>query len=118
MNTTPFSSERRFQLWRLHASHSQLLLRSNPVDDSDTRVEVLFKGVEAVKLMSEMTGLSVRLVDSDERHEILGNLSAACPDGPCYAISCKEFSGFVVAQTYLTDESGRSYSDESRLLIE
>jgi len=58
-----FESKRRFQVWNWTVSHSQLLLRSNPVLDGDTRIELLFKPVLAVCVPQVIDGIRVAVAD-------------------------------------------------------
>jgi hypothetical protein len=51
------ASDRRFQTWLYTASHSQLLLRSNPPAEGEERIEVLFKGVPWMDLPTRLDGL-------------------------------------------------------------
>jgi hypothetical protein len=51
-----FESNRPFQVWRAVVGHSQLLLRSTKSDAENTRVDVLFKPVRAMKLRTLLDG--------------------------------------------------------------
>jgi hypothetical protein len=67
-----FRSDRRFSMEAYSASHSQLLLRSNPVEeDDDTTIDLLFKPVEAVKIRDGYAGLVVRCATSLETNAII-----------------------------------------------
>ena len=48
-----FSSDRRFQLWSYRVSHSQLLLRSVRDAEHTSRIDVLFKGVDALGALEQ-----------------------------------------------------------------
>jgi hypothetical protein len=54
-----FSSDRRFQLWSYRVSHSQLLLRSVKDAEHTSRIDVLFKGVDALDLPTRLDGLVI-----------------------------------------------------------
>ncbi|WP_040390311.1 hypothetical protein [Catelliglobosispora koreensis] len=56
---------RQFQLWSFKQTHCRLLLQSNPSSDLgyETRIEVLFPGVDFVSVPSNFTGLHVRRAD-------------------------------------------------------
>jgi hypothetical protein len=67
-----FRSYRRFSMEAYSASHGQLLLRSNPVDDEDgTTIDLLFKPVEAVKIRDGYAGLVVRCATKSEANAII-----------------------------------------------
>lgn len=71
-----FRSDRRFSMEAYSASHGQLLIRSNPADEDDTTVDLLFKPVEAVKIRDGFPGLVVRCATTLETNAIL----ASTPD--------------------------------------
>lgn len=58
-----FPSNRLFQLWAYRVGHSQLLLRSNPDERSETRIELLFRSVSSLHLPTAMSGLTVRVLE-------------------------------------------------------
>ncbi|MBQ1025010.1 hypothetical protein [Micromonospora sp. C95] len=79
--TEVFRSERRFAMEAYSASHSQLLLRSDPVDDEhDTTIDLLFKPVRAVKIPAGCTGLAVRCATVDETAQIMTTVPRVRPD--------------------------------------
>ncbi|MDR7320852.1 MULTISPECIES: hypothetical protein [Catenuloplanes] len=66
-----FRSERDFSVWAYTVSHGQLLLRSGWPSDAGahpTRIDLLFKPVQAVKSRMNHSGLVVRCA-TDEEHE-------------------------------------------------
>ncbi|MEU8549465.1 hypothetical protein AB0C81_21165 [Streptomyces roseoverticillatus] len=60
------SWDREFHLWTFSVSHSRLLLRSVNVDDQDTRIDVLFSGVERLNLPSSFQHLQIHKLDAPE----------------------------------------------------
>jgi hypothetical protein len=96
-----YSSARRFQMWLYSPSHSQLLLRSNKSETERTRIDLLFKGVDALNLNSLLDGVRV------EKDESKDEASVAVKFGKTlYRLSGVEFNGFVVASSFshMTDE--------------
>jgi hypothetical protein len=67
-----FRSERDFSVWAYTVSHSQLLLRARAAD-RQSRIDVLFKPVEAMKLRTEYEGLIVRCGTAAERARVLAS---------------------------------------------
>ncbi|MBE1465256.1 hypothetical protein [Kibdelosporangium phytohabitans] len=67
-----FGSERDFELYDYTPSHSQLLLRTIPSDDEETRIDVLFKPVVTQKLRGHYKGLRIRCATARERERIAG----------------------------------------------
>ncbi|MET7670191.1 hypothetical protein [Micromonospora luteifusca] len=76
-----FRSDRRFALEAYSASHGQLLLRSNPVDDEyETTIDLLFKPVAAVKIRDGFAGLVTRCATVGEATQIMGSLPGVHAD--------------------------------------
>jgi hypothetical protein len=67
-----FRSERDFSVWAYTVSHSQLLLRAR-VAEGESRIDVLFKPVEAMKLRTDYAGLVVRCGTAAERDRVLAS---------------------------------------------
>ncbi|MEV0609672.1 hypothetical protein AB0I61_25210 [Polymorphospora rubra] len=69
-----FRSERRFVVWAYALSHSQLLLRADqPSHDRhrQSRIDLLFKPVDALKTRMDYDGLAVRCATTEEHERIL-----------------------------------------------
>jgi hypothetical protein len=69
---TIFESSRWFSLWAYTISHGQLLFRSRNVGGS--RIDVVFKPVEALKVRRDYDGLVIRCASEDERRRVLTDL--------------------------------------------
>lgn len=97
--TVVFESTRRFQLWAQTVSHGQLLLRSPRSSQRPTRVEVLFKPVDAQKIRASYDGMTIRCATDSEIQEY----AQAEPDvglGPktrLFLIDSRSISDWVVA---------------------
>lgn len=79
--TEIFRSDRRFAMEAYSASHGQLLLRSNPVDDEhETTIDLLFKPVEAVKICDGYAGLVIRCATVGEAIRIRTSLPGVYAD--------------------------------------
>jgi hypothetical protein len=88
-----FESDRHFQIWRYEVGHAQLLLRSVKGDQHSSRVDVLFKAVEAIDLPTRFDGLEI------ER------------DGDQFAMSGAGWSGRVIAGAcFQAEDAGEYYS--------
>jgi hypothetical protein len=69
-----FQSDRQFLLWAYTVSHGQLLLRApttSPAGTRQSRIDVLFKLVAAVKIRSSYDGLVIRCASEAETHHVL-----------------------------------------------
>ncbi|SBT40199.1 hypothetical protein [Micromonospora auratinigra] len=79
--TEIFRSDRRFALEAYSASHGQLLLRSNPVEDEhETTIDLLFKPVRAVRILDGHTGLAISCAPAGEADEIMAALPGVRAD--------------------------------------
>lgn len=90
-----FESDRHFQVWRYEVGHAQLLLRSVKGDDHGSRIDVLFKAVQAIDLPTTFDGLQI------ER------------DGDRYAVSGIGWSGGVIAGACFQAEDAGEYYEPS-----
>ncbi|ASW57210.1 hypothetical protein CIK06_28330 [Plantactinospora sp. KBS50] len=72
-----FRCDRQFAVWAYTISHSQLVLRARTTGTDGhrpTRIDVLFKPVEAMKTRMEYRdGLVIRCATTDERDRILAD---------------------------------------------
>jgi hypothetical protein len=112
------SYQRRFSIWSYHTSHGELLLRSNKSEKHSTRVEILFKGVEAMELRSVFNSISIeesnKLVIQDRKSRPLEILN---DDDKVYIIKDKDWEGFVIAAAVFWQEDDKEYYDQSTLSI-
>lgn len=113
--------DRRFQVWAYTVSHSQLLLWSTRSVESDTekfstRIEVLFKPVDAMYLPSTvLQGLVVTLAGPEMSARITRE-TGIFPDGHAKFFEIKSGGrrGFVVASIVAEDEAEREYYEPSK----
>ena len=116
---TLFESERDFQLWRAVVGHSQLLLRSTKSETESTRIDVLFKPVRAMKLLTMLRRLRVREADAGEAIEIARETGEEKDDeGRIFIVESGPFTGFVVAGVMATHEDDGEYGDPSAILVD
>lgn len=90
-----YESDRRFQLWRYQVGHSQLLLRSVKATDHPSRIDVLFKVVEAIQLPTAFVGLTIR------------------QDGGKYLLEGHDWCGGIAAGACFVAEDDGEYFDPS-----
>ncbi len=77
----PLRLPRRFELWSYRVSHGVLLLRSNPLPDQPTRIDVQFRFTSDLKLPVVLNDLVIDL------------------DGDRYALVAADYpDGYVVAE--------------------
>ena len=95
-----YSSERKFQVWAYTVSHRQLLLRSVKSATDQTRINLLFKNVRALNLISTLQG--IRIEASDQ-----------ASDKTRYEIESLNFSGFVLASAFAHRTDDQEYGAPS-----
>lgn len=105
--------------WNVYfKGHSQLLLRaprhSGPLATAyPTRVDILFKGVQFVKLPTTMRGLSISLADARAAATIENEMGRRPqPGDSIFLVRGTDFSGYVVAAAvfFSEDDDESSYA--------
>jgi hypothetical protein len=89
-------SDRSFAVWAYTVSHSQLLLRTRTAD-GQSRIDILFKPVEAMKVRTDYDGLVIRCATVTEHEQALAATGHA---GRAYRVLMLETAGgldYVVA---------------------
>jgi hypothetical protein len=116
---TLFESQRTFQLWRAVVGHSQLLLRSTKTGPDASRIDILFKPVQAMKLRATFDGIRIREAEPEEESAIAADAAQDVLDGfKVFVIESASFRGYVIASVLLASEDDGEYSDPSSLLVE
>ncbi|MFI9231598.1 hypothetical protein [Streptomyces rimosus] len=87
--------DRSFRVWNYVFSYSQLLLRSAPRDDDDTRIEVLFSNVRHMNISAKMPHLAIAQKEFTEERNKLG--IQVQPDEPFELFVLNEGAGYVLA---------------------
>ena len=116
--TTPFESPRMFQVWSYTVSHGQLLFRSTKSDDSPTRIDILFKNVDAMNVARRFDGLSIRDATAEERLSAArgSDVELDDPNQRLWIVESLGFRGHVAAGVVLVHEADAEYDEPSALL--
>jgi hypothetical protein len=114
-----FQSNRHFKVWRYLISHGQLLLRSVPTDSESLRIEVLFKGVYAMKLTTAFDHFAIRDPTDEELSQISHDIGTPVTDLGLLAFMVESSSskGYVVASEFHSAEDDGDYKSPSSLYI-
>jgi hypothetical protein len=108
--------ERRFQVWAYSVSMARLLLRSTKSDTFDTRRDVLFQDVMAMKLPTSLGGLVVAVADPAEEARISAETGLLpSEDTTIFTVRAGAFDGYVVAGVCVAAEDSGEYFEPSRL---
>jgi hypothetical protein len=105
------SYERDFQIWLYTVSHGQLLLRSNRSAERGTRVDILFKGVDAIQLPTVLQGLTMAKTPRPEALEISKKLGIRLRDSAdVFVLRGAHYVGFVIAgAAFVHEDEGQHY---------
>ena len=113
----PVEYDRRFQTWSYQVSHGVLLLRSNIGRGFAERVDVMFRGVTALRLRSVYPSLAVDLVAARDVSDLVGgDIDAVDPDSYVFSVGAiGEMGGFVVAASCHLAEDDMEYGEPSSI---
>lgn len=113
----PLRYDRRFQAWSYQVSHGVLLLRSSIGRGFAERVDVMFRGVTAVRLRSVYRSLAVNLVASNNVLDLVGvDIEAVESDSHVFSIGAiGKAAGFVVAGSCHFAEDDMEYGEPSSI---
>lgn len=117
----PVAFQRPFSLNTFLATHKSLLLRSPRAEEWDERVDILFKGVTAIKLCSKFPTLEIREASSEERAEIAVDCGAVDFVGMglrFFILGGGTASAYVVALSAFASSDKRHGSNASPLLFD
>jgi hypothetical protein len=112
----PVSFDRPFFLNRLVATHKSLLLRSPKGDLSDDRIDILFRGVNALKIGSKLQTLTVRNATPAETAAVgadCGSETLDRDDTRIFMLDGGHSSGYVVALSRFSSRDQRHGSNPS-----
>jgi hypothetical protein len=117
----PVSFDRPFFINRFVATHKSLLLRSPMGDSFDDRIDILFKGVNALKIGSRMQTLTVRHATPAETASVAadcGSETLERGDTRIFMLDGGHSSGYVVALSMFSSRDQRHGSNPSPLLFD
>jgi len=111
--------DRIFQMWSFTVGMSRLLLRSPRTSTKDTRIDVLFQNVKALKLPTLLAGLSVRSATTEELRSIENEIGVLEDrQTRVFVVEGTDYEGYVVASVMAAHEDQGSYQDPSALVGE
>jgi len=111
-------SDRAFTVWAYTISHSQLLLRTRTsmIDGSQTsRVDIVFKPVEAMKVRIEYDGLIIRCATEVEAERIRAENTGTRDDAHCLVLETGADQDYVITHAVGWHEDMESERDPSKL---
>lgn len=108
--------DRKFQIWKYSASHSQLLLRSGKDDTHKTLIDILFKGVDLIHIPTIFDRFRITEITKAEfqaLHISLGNSDDL--ENRYFRVEGDGWQGIIVALAFFWVEEDAEYHDQSRL---
>ncbi|MFD8867060.1 hypothetical protein ACFV1F_22325 [Streptomyces sp. NPDC059590] len=116
--TELFRSDRAFTVWAYTISHSQLLLRTRTtmVDGScSSRIDVVFKPVQAMKVRIEYDGLVIRCATEAEVERIKAENTGTDGDARCLILETEDDQDYVITHAVGWHEDMETDRNPSRL---
>ncbi|GIH29562.1 hypothetical protein Aph01nite_78720 [Acrocarpospora phusangensis] len=113
-----FRSDRAFTVWAYTISHSQLLLRTRTTGhdgSTQSRIDVLFKPVRAMKLRVEYDGLVIRCATQPEAERIHAENTGITRDARCLILETAGESDYVMTHAVGWQADLESDRDASEL---
>jgi hypothetical protein len=98
---------RSFRLWEYRVSHGSLLLRSPKNERFATNIDVVFVGVECVRMSTQLSGL--RVVESMAAHFEEELADSGPLSGEVFSLLCSAGSGLVVAAACKVSEHDEDF---------
>ncbi|WP_329246339.1 hypothetical protein OG417_51480 [Actinoallomurus sp. NBC_01490] len=113
-----FRSDRAFTVWAYTISHSQLLLRTRTTmqDGSrQSRIDIVFKPVRAMKVRIEYDGLVIRCATPAEARRISGADTGIHDDAHCLILETGNDHDYVITYAVGWEEDMETDRDPSKL---
>jgi hypothetical protein len=118
MSNEIFNRQRTFQIWEYTAGHKQLLLRSTKAEGLPTRIDVLFKVVRAINLLTVMDGLTIsEAAEGQQVGPRLPSDSLILYEQKVFVVRSSNFEGYVVAGVMAWHEDEGEYYDPSHFQL-
>jgi hypothetical protein len=103
-----------FRVWAYTVGHGRLLLRSTKSAARDSQIDILFKGVSALRLPTSMRDFRVSSKEpSPDELNQLGFPSPAPRDQKLFVLESTDSRAYVLALAMDADETKRDYHEPS-----
>ncbi|KAB2352219.1 hypothetical protein [Actinomadura rudentiformis] len=113
-----FRSDRAFTTWAYTISHSQLLLRTRTTTQAgsrQSRIDIVFKPVRAMKIRIEYDGLVIRCATLAEAEKIRADNTGIHEGAHCLLLETGGDLDYVIAHAVGWEEDMETDRDPSRL---
>ena len=113
-----FRSDRAFTVWAYTISHSQLLLRTRTTKQDgsrQSRIDIVFKPVRAMKVRIEYDGLVIRCATPAEAGQIRRDSTGIKGDAHCLILETGNDHDYVITHAVGWEEDIETDRDPSKL---
>ncbi|GGM34391.1 hypothetical protein GCM10012275_02160 [Longimycelium tulufanense] len=112
----PLKLHRRFEFFSYIVGHGGLLLRSRNSAEYPTRIELMFKDIEEMRLQNTMEELEIDLITDPERINDQLGVTEVHESRHVFALSAANFrTGYVVAGALYLAEDDLGFSEPSAI---
>lgn len=111
----PLTFDRTFQLWSYNVSHSVLLLRSTQTATTPTRVDLMFRGVQEMRLRSRLDNVEITVSHGGDPAGEFAEVQVSGGRSLFVVSSAALTGGYVVASSLYLAEDDLSYGEPSTI---
>ncbi|MCR6488714.1 hypothetical protein M8542_38385 [Amycolatopsis sp. OK19-0408] len=112
--TFPLKFERRFDVWSYAISHSVLLLRSGRTSAAPTRIDLMFRVVQEMRLRQWMDDVEIQLL-TEGVSDRFADVQISGDRALFVILSAGSVCGFVVAGALYMSEDDLEYGERSTI---
>jgi hypothetical protein len=103
-----------FQLWEYQIGMSRMLLRSTKRTADDTRIDLVFQGVDALKLPSVLPSLTLDIANAMQEALVIDSAGLILERGSrIFTLNGRGFEGYVIAVIAMVCVDDGEYFDAS-----
>jgi hypothetical protein len=111
----PLKFKRTFQIWSYSVSHSVLLLRSPQTATTPTRIDLMFRAVQEMRLRSRMEDIEIRTPQTEMTSGTFVDVRISGGRSLFVVSTADPSCGFVVANSLYMSEDDLSYGEPSTI---
>lgn len=111
----PLKFERTFQLWSYSVSHNVLLLRSTQTAVNPTRIDLMFRAVQEMRLRSRLEDVEIDVLQAEEAAGEFADVQVSGGRNLFVVSSVGLSRGYVVASSLYMSEDDLAYGEPSTI---
>jgi len=103
-------------MWSYTVGMGRILLRSVKTDSFDTRIDVVFQNVQALKLSTLLPGLEIAMADAADMQKMIVETGLLASENYAFfTVNGSNYSGYVVAGAVASCQDVGEYFEPSEL---